>query len=326
MNVESLFDRLCSIEHLFASWKKFRRGKRLKPDVMAFERHLERNLFSLRDELLTGVYRHGPYQSFTIHDPKLRRISKATVRDRVVHQVVADTIEPAFDRRFIEESYSCRLGKGTHAAVTKLQSFLVRTSGGGRWTVYAMKCDVAQFFASVDHRALLDLLERRIADQHVLRLLECIIRSFSTMPGKGLPLGNLTSQLFANVYLHELDWFVKHEICVRWYLRYCDDFVFVGRSRARLFALIPAIAMFLADRLQLRLHPRKVIVRSWAQGIDFLGYVLLPRATVLRTRTKRRMLHRLTMKNASSYFGLCGHAATYQLQRIMQTKIGTERS
>ncbi|MBI4434819.1 group II intron reverse transcriptase domain-containing protein [Candidatus Uhrbacteria bacterium] len=283
---------------------------------MAFERYLERNLFDLRDVLQTGSYRHGSYHAFTVHDPKARSIHKATVRDRVVHQAVVSAIEPLFDRRFIDDSYSCRLGKGTHAAVVRLRRSLCAVSRNGTRTVHVLQCDVQKFFASVDHDMLRSLLRRRITDARVLALLDTIIDSAS-----GLPLGNLTSQLFANVYLHELDRFVKHELRERWYLRYCDDFTIVHPDRAHLVGLVSAIEAFLHDVLRLRLHPRKVTVRTWGQGIDFLGYVLLPRVTVLRTKTKHRMFHQLHRGNASSYFGLCHHAATFEVQQIMRTQL-----
>ncbi|MDP3771719.1 MAG: reverse transcriptase/maturase family protein [bacterium] len=284
---------------------------------MAFERHLERNLFDLQDVLLAGSYRHGPYRAFTVHDPKVRAIHKATVRDRVVHQAVVSAIEPLFERRFIDDSYSCRVGKGTHAAVARLRQFLYAASRNGARTVHVLQCDVRKFFASVDHDVLRVLLHRVVLDVRVLALLDTIIDSAS-----GLPLGNLTSQLFANVYLHELDRFVKHGLRERWYLRYCDDFTIVHAERTHLVRLISKIETFLHDALRLRLHPRKVTVRTWGQGIDFLGYVLLPQATVVRTTTKRRMLRALSPENAASYFGICAHAATHRLQQVMRTKIG----
>ncbi|MFH1098654.1 MAG: reverse transcriptase/maturase family protein [Candidatus Uhrbacteria bacterium] len=317
-----LFDQLCSTEHLFTAWELFRRGKRSKSDVLVFERDLERNLFTLQEDLRSGAYRHRPYHAFTVHDPKARSIHKATVRDRVVHQAVVSVIEPIFERRFIDDSYSCRLGRGTHAAVVRLRTFLGRASAGDRRTISVLQCDIQQFFASVDHRVLLGLLCQRVRDVRMRALLERVVWSFSTVPGKGIPLGNLTSQLFANVYLHELDRFVKHGLRERWYLRYCDDFAIVHPDRTHLLASVPAIESFLRDALRLRLHPRKVTVRTWTMGVDFLGYVLLPQATVVRTTTKHRMLRALSPGNATSYFGICAHATTYRLQQVMRTKIG----
>jgi len=285
---------------------------------MAFERHLERNLFDIQDDLWMGSYRHGPYRAFTVHDPKARSIHKATVRDRIVHQATVSAIEPCFERRFIHDSYSCRVGKGTHAAVVRLRRFLYAASRNGARTVHVLQCDVQKFFASVDHDVLRILLRRAVADARVLDLLDTIIDSAS-----GLPLGNLTSQLFANVYLNELDRFVKHELRERWYLRYCDDFAIVHPSRAHLSALVSTLEQFLERRLLLHLHPQKVTVRTWTQGIDFLGYVLLPRATVIRTSTMHRMLHRITAQNAPSYFGVCAHATTHWLRQIMRTALGS---
>lgn len=319
---DGLFDQLCSTEHLFAAWELFRRGKRSKPDVTMFERNLERNLFTLQNDLRSGAYQHRPYHAFTVHDPKARSIHKATVRDRVVHQAVVSAIEPIFERRFINDSYSCRLGKGTHAAVARLRRFLWSASGGGRRTVHVLQCDIRKFFASVDHEVLLALLCPRVDDERMRALLEHIVRSFSTVAGKGIPLGNLTSQLFANVYLHELDRFMKHELRERWYLRYCDDFAIVHPDRTHSRVLVPVIETFIRDTLRLHLHPRKVTVRTWTMGIDFLGYVLLPQATVVRTTTKHRMLRALSSGNAASYFGICTHASTYRLQQVMRTKIG----
>ncbi len=284
---------------------------------MAYERRLENNLFELRDDLLGESYRHGFYDPFTVHDPKERRIHKATVKDRVVHQAVVNVIEPMFERRFIFDSFSCRIGKGTHAAVDRTRTFLRQASNNNTRTVYALKCDIRKFFASVDHAILFSLLARRIGDTGILRLLAHIIKSFSVSQGKGIPLGNITSQLFANVYLHELDWFVKHALREQCYIRYCDDFIFVHPSRQHLLALISRIEEFLSRHLSLHLHPDKVIVRSWTQGIDFLGYVILPHCTILRTKTKLRMLQRINSSNLSSYLGLCSHAASYHLQKIL---------
>ena len=288
---------------------------------MAYERRLEDNLFALRDELQSGEYRHGAYHPFTIHDPKERSISKATVKDRIVHQALVNIIEPLFDRRFIYDSYSCRVGKGTHAAVRRLQTFLRRMSMNNTRTVYALKCDARKFFASVDHNILFSLLFRRIIDDRTIDLLKNIIDSFSTSVEKGIPLGNLTSQLFANIYLNELDHYVKMHLREKYYLRYCDDFIILGLDRSRLKELINNIDAFLNERLSLALHPQKVSIRSWSQGIDFLGYVLLPDCTVVRTKTAYRILSRVMEKNLTSYLGVCSHADAYEMEQVVITKV-----
>lgn len=284
---------------------------------MEFELYLEDNLFRLREELLSGCYHHGAYRSFTVFDPKKRSIHKAAVRDRVVHQAIVNIIEPLFERRFIHDSYSCRVGKGTHAAVRRLRQFLLRASRNDTRTVYVLKCDIRKFVASVDHRILGSLLRKCVIDERDIGLIEEIIGSFATTPGKGLPLGNLTSQLFANVYLHELDWFVKYGIRTKHYLRYCDDFIIVDDSCRNLEKLVGLVSDFLHHRLELELHPNKILIRSWLQGIDFLGYVTLPHCTVLCIKTARRIVHRASPTNLSSYFGLCKHAAAFDLKRLL---------
>ncbi|MFY9484284.1 MAG: reverse transcriptase/maturase family protein [Patescibacteria group bacterium] len=315
-------NNIISLENIFGGWKKFSRGKHRNADVMVFERNLEENLLSLREDLASGYYRHGPYQPFTIHDPKKRRIHKAAVRDRVVHQAVVNIIEPAFEHRFLFDSFSCRIDKGTHAAVWRLRRFLRQASGNHTKTIYAIKCDVRKFFDSVDHEILSKLISRCIDDPRIMQLIKEIIASFSTSDRKGIPLGNVTSQLFANTYLHELDHFVKFTLRERYYVRYCDDFVIVHSSREYLLALVARIERFLDTQLSLQLHSDKVSVRTWNQGIDFLGYVVLPHCIVLRPKTRERMLQRVSTANISSYLGLCSHAASYNIQQILKNKVG----
>jgi retron-type reverse transcriptase len=317
------YEKICSLENLFFAWTKFRKGKRSRLDVMGYERHLEDNLFALREELLAGTYQHQSHQPFTIYDPKRRQIHKASVKDRVVHQAIVSVIEPLFDPRFIHDSYSCRIGKGTHAAVDRLGSFLRQASHNNTRTIYALKCDVRKFFASVDHRVLLGLLSRRISDQRTIELLERIIGSFSSAHGRGIPLGNLTSQLFANIYLHELDLFMKQSLWEKHYVRYCDDFVTLSTSKKHLRAVAQMVSEFLGSRLRLELHPRKIFLRTWSQGIDFLGYVLLPLATILRTKTTKRMLKKANQGNANSYLGVCRHADAFELEHVVLTKVLT---
>lgn len=214
------------------------------------------------------------------------------------------------------------MGKGTHAATRRLRSFLHAASENHTRTVYAAKCDVRKFFASVNHEILLRLLTQRVRNPRIVKLLTHVIQSFSVTPGTGIPLGNLTSQLFANVYLHELDWYVKHQLRVRHYVRYCDDFAMLAPSRHSAFELVQKADALLRSHLKAELHPNKVHVRTWTQGIDFLGYVLLPQATILPPSTARRVMERTTKDNASSYFGLCTHANAFELECAVRNKLG----
>ena len=288
-----------------------------------YERYLEQNIFELHEELMTGNYAHGRYEPFTIHDPKQRLIHKATVNDRLLHQAIVSAIEPNFERQFIYDSYSCRIGKGSHAGVKRLQTFLRRASKNNTQTVYALKCDIKQFFASMDHAILRQLLGNQVQDLQVMQLLDQVINSLSGDLGKGIPLGNITSQLFANVYLHELDWYIKHVLKEKHYLRYCDDFIIISNSREYLEELVHPMAQFLEQRLKLALHPDKVTIRTWSQGIDFLGYVTKPYCTVLRNKTKDRMLDKANQANITSYLGLCSHADAHELENVLKLKTWT---
>ena len=274
--------------------------------------------------LSSGLYEHKSYQRFTIHDPKQRKIHKATVADRIVHQALVTAIEPLFERRFIYDSYSCRPNKGAHAGVLRLKTFLASTSSNDTKRVYVLKCDVRKYFASIDHEILLSLVARRVQDDATLELIRTIILSHGAETGKGIPLGNISSQLFANIYLHELDWFMKQTLGVKQYIRYCDDFVIVSQDRAYLESLIAVICNFLKTELQLDLHPSKVSIRSWRQGVDFLGYVLLPHATVVRKKKKKRIHSRVNAENYSSYLGVCSHANAYRLSQTIRNVVWTD--
>lgn len=310
-----MFERIISLENLLSAWREFKRGKAQKQDVQEFELELEESLFEINRSLSERAYRPEPYVSFFVTDPKLRHIHKAGVRDRVVHQAIFRILYPLFDKTFIHDSYSCRVGKGTHRGVRQLKRYLAKATANYRRPAYALKCDIKKFFDSIDHGILLSLVRTQVNDKDVLWLLDKIVASFP----HGLPLGNVTSQLFANVYLNELDQWAKRELKAKYYLRYCDDFLLLHRDRAYLESLVPQIAGFLADRLKLELHPKKVSIQKVSQGVDFLGYVVLPHAVVLRTRTKRRMLRRLAVDKSDSvkqsYLGLLSHANTFKLRK-----------
>ena len=312
------FTTISSEKALWRAWKKFSAGKKSRIDVSEYQKHIAENIRALSRDLKMGNYVHGNYQPFTICDPKTRRIHKAMVRDRLVHQAIVSAIEPLFEKRFIYDSYSCRAGKGTHAGVARLMLFLRQASHNNTQKVYVLKCDVRQFFASIDHDILMRLIESKIDDEQALELLRTIILSHGAEIGKGIPLGNVTSQLFANIYLHELDWFMKQTLGIRHYLRYCDDFVIVSTDKEYLESLIEPTRTFLKNSLKLQLHPHKVSIRAWHQGIDFLGYVLLPYATTIRTKTKQRMLLRVNENNLSSYLGICSHANGYRLSQVVR--------
>jgi len=225
-----LFNIIVSLENLFSAWDVFKKGKQTRPDVQRFEWHLEENIFKLHRELKNKTYRHGPYTGFYIKDPKQRHIHKATVRDRILHHAVFSVINPMFEPTFISSSFSCRVGYGTHRGVEVLEKMVRKITRNGTRPCYVLKCDIKKFFDTVDHAILFSLLRKRITDENALWLLKEIIESFCSRYStlfecKGLPIGNLTSQLFANIYMNEFDQFVKHELRVKYYVRYTDDFV-----------------------------------------------------------------------------------------------------
>lgn len=280
------------MENLFLAWREFCHGKRNKEDVQKFEFNLEDNLFQLHLDLKNKNYQHSHYTAFNVSDPKLRRIHKACVRDRVLHHAIFRILYPIFDKGFIFDSYSCRIEKGTHRAVLRLESFCRKLSKNNHRKIYALKLDIRKFFDSVDQGILLKLIKNKIDDENTIWLIEEIIKSFPS----GLPLGNVTSQLFANIYLNELDQFIKHTLKEKYYLRYCDDFLILSDDKEYLADLVFKINDFLGEKLKLTLHPDKIILRKYRQGIDFLGYVVLPHHRVLRTKTKKRIFKKLRNK------------------------------
>lgn len=308
------FYDVISIENLFCAWKKFRKGKRSKTDVALFELNLEDNIFKLHEDLISGKWRPDSYIAFYIQDPKLRRIHKASVRDRVLYQAVYQFLYPIFDSSFIYDSYSSRDGKGIHRGVKRFAEFALKATANYTHNAFVLKCDIRKFFDSIDHTILLALIKKKCLDERLFELIEKIINSFERISDKGLPLGNVTSQIFANIYLNELDQFAKHILKARYYIRYCDDFIIIDRSKERLIEYIAKLSNFLKDKLSLELHPNKISIRKISQGIDFLGYVSLPHYCVLRTKTKRRMLKRISDNNLQSYLGMLSHCKSFKLK------------
>lgn len=288
------FEILCSWSNLFGAWHRAARGKRGQPNVAAFEHRLEENLLELQQELLTSTYRPGPYQSFHIHEPKRRLISAAPFRDRVVHHALCQVIEPAFERSFIADSYANRVGRGTHRALNRLQGFARRFP-------FALQCDLRQFFPSLDHEILFEILARKVTDPGVLALIRLILASgqgvlseeydmvwfagddlFAPLRPRGLLIGNLTSQFWANCYLNPFDHFVKRELCCSAYVRYVDDFVLFAYDKRTLWKWKRLVAERLA-KLRLTIHPHAQ-PHPVREGIPFLGFVIYPN----RRRLKRR--------------------------------------
>ncbi len=276
-----LFEQVASFANLHAAAREALRGKRQREPGASFSMNMEAELVDLRIELLQGTYQPGRYRYFEIYKPKRRTVAAAPFRDRVLHHAVVRVIQPLFEPRFIEDSFACRPGKGTHAAMR-------RAAGFARRYHFALKCDVEKYFPSIDHGVLQGLVARVIGDHRLLRLIGRILDSHHDgarqewpeggglfdfhVRKRGLPIGNLTSQFLANVYLNPLDHFVKHELRVKGYVRYMDDFLLFGDDRRELTRSGARVRSKLAE-LQLRMHPDKYRLVPTACGVDFVGFV-----------------------------------------------------
>lgn len=280
------------------------------------------NLIDLHWDLSNKKYRHSMYEAFKIADPKPRDIHKASVRDRLLHHAIYRKLYTYFDTQFIHDSYSCRLNKGTHKALKQFKNYSNKVSKNNTKTVWILKCDVRKFFASIDQEILLSILQKHIHDIDILNLLKTIIESFeSTAEGKGLPLGNLTSQLLVNIYMNEFDQYMKRTLKTKYYIRYADDFVIMLRDKKYLEDMLIEIEKFLGEKLKLQLHPDKVFIKTLYSGMDFLGWVHFPKNKILRTVTKKRMFKKLQNdpkeEVVQSYLGLLSHGDTCGLKEII---------
>lgn len=304
----NLWPEITSFENLYEAFLRARRGKRTRPDVADFEFNLEPNLLLLQRELLDGTYRPAGYRNFVVYEPVRRKISAAPFRDRVVHHALCRVIEPIFERVFIPDSYACRLGKGTHRALKRCREYIERYP-------YVLKSDISNFFPSVDHEILFGFFTKRIRCRETLRLIQLILASGAGVLAdeyrmtwfpeddlliplarpRSLPIGNLTSQFWANAYLHELDVFVTRTLLWPAYIRYVDDFLLFGERKSDLHEARAQIEEFL-PRLRLTLHPNKTRVFPARAGVDFLGFVNFPeyrrvrRSNLVRARCRFRLL------------------------------------
>jgi len=326
-----LFERIVDFGNLHTAYLMARRGKRYAADALCFGANLEEELLALQAALRQGTYRTGRYNVFMVYEPKARQIAALPFRDRVAHHALCSVIEPIWEARFIRDSYACRVGKGTHAGANRLTHFLRQAARRWPTGVYVLKMDVESYFPSINHAVLLGLLRKRIACAPTMALLTEIIGGWPVGGGEtGLPIGNLTSQLFANVYLHELDLFVKQQLRAEMYVRYMDDMVIVAGDKLALQAMRAQIARFLEDQLALGLNTKTQVFPA-AQGVSFLGYRirathrLLGRGSIRRMRCRLRAFRVRQQRgepvwrdldaSVQSWLGHAKHANTYRLRR-----------
>jgi len=335
---KNLFERVYEFSNLYDAFLKARKNKRYREDVLCFSSNLESNLTKILKDIKDGTYRPGKYHRFNVYEPKKRRIHSLPFRDRIVQHALNNVIEPVFEKIFIYDSYACRKDKGTHRGVLRLTHFLrsieERIGNKGKGRAYCFKGDITSYFPSVNQDILRREIADKIKDRRLLALIDTIIFSHYTpnRPGYGLPVGNLTSQLFANVYLNKLDYFVKHELKAHYYIRYVDDFVILDEDKKKLAFFKERITKFLKKELELKLN-RKSSIFPVKQGIDFLGYRIFRTHRLLRKSSIKRMKRRIKLAKENpekipdlrhsiiSWLGHCRYANTFNLVRKIMNEI-----
>lgn len=291
-----LYDKITTFDNLWQASRNARKGKRNKIDVLEFEYNLEENLFRIQEELITETYEFGNYIHFTITEPKKREISAASYRDRVVHHAICNIIEPILDKAMIYHSYACRINKGMHKAQDIAQRYI-------RSQKWVLKLDIRKYFFTVDHQILMTAIRKKISDKKVLKIIEKVLATYQSPDNyyfpfdgdnsanrkrrRGLPIGNLTSQLFANYYLTAMDRFIKDELKVKPYLRYMDDCLCFGNSKQEMLAYRYSIQKYL-EKLRLKIHPEKTQIFPAKNGVKFLGFTIYPSFRRIRRENLKR--------------------------------------
>ncbi|MBI2630391.1 helix-turn-helix domain-containing protein [Candidatus Pacearchaeota archaeon] len=267
---ENLYEKLWDINNLFLAFNNAKKGKTKRRYVKRFQRNINENLFKLQQELITKNYNHCELKTFILRDPKTRKISKSAFRDRVVHHALCNIIVPIFEKSFIYDSHANQIGKGTLKALQRFDEFKRKVSRNNTRECFVLKADIKHYFEEIDHQILIEIIRRKIKDEKVIWLIEKILSVNNKT--KGMPLGNLTSQFFANLYLNELDVFVKNKLRAKFYIRYVDDFVILHENKEQLEEWKISINTFLKEKLKIELHPSKSHVLKLSSGINFLGF------------------------------------------------------
>lgn len=293
----NVFPKVAGFGPLYKGYREARKGKRDHNEVLRFSKDLESNILDISRDLKTGEYEPKGFKEFEIFDPKHRVIEAPYFRDRVVHRSLYLSLEPIFENTFIYDSFACREGKGTHKGVDRAHYFLRKPENS-----YYLKCDIRSYFGSVDHEILKEKIRRRIKDPELLDLVDSLLDSYSSEvgEGKGLPIGTLYSQLFANIYLNSFDHFVKQKLQADYYTRYMDDFVLFSGSKDRLHGLEESMRGYLNNKLELKLPESKTCIEPVSKGLTFLGYRMFPSHREIRPRNKKKFKRKLSEFKSSS--------------------------
>lgn len=281
-----LWAKIIEFENLYQAFQEARRGKRYRWEVMRFASNLEENLINLQNHLIWKTWEPGTHREFTVYEPKMRMIQAPPFQDRVMHHALVRIVDPLFERKFIEDSFACRVNKGTQRAVFRAQNFLRIAKRLWGDDVYVLKADISKYFASIRHDVLMGEVERTISDKDVLWLWRRIISGYGHDAGVGLPVGALTSQLSANIMLNRLDHVAKDTMGIRFYVRYMDDFVAVLQDKAAAKKAMRELGEAV-NGLALSLNP-KTAIHPWQRGIDFCGYRIWPTHILPRKRNIKR--------------------------------------
>lgn len=291
----NIYEKICCYDNLFLAYKKSRKRKTQKKYVIEFEKNLNENLSALEYELRAQTYKPKPLETFVVNDPKTRRISKSDFRDRIVHHAICNIITPIFETEFIYDNYANRIGKGTTKAIERFEKFQKKATKNNTQKAYALKADVKHYFENIKHKILIDIIGKKIRDSKCMRLITIILKNHqTTILGKGMPLGNLTSQFFANVYLNELDQYIKRKLRIKYYIRYVDDIIILENDKIRLENYKRLINQFLKYNLDIELHPEKTGVRQINRGIKFLGMRIYPNHRLLAKKNIRKFFRKIS--------------------------------
>lgn len=287
--VGNLMPQIVDVDNLMLAFCKARRGKQHKREVVEYAQNIGENLLSLRERLIEGSLMLGNYHYFEIFDPKKRMICAAPFEERIVHHAIMNVCKERFERHLIFDTYATREGKGVYAAIDRARAAMLKYP-------YVAKLDVRKYFDSINHQILKTKLSRLFKDYELLRLLHSIIDSYHTTPASGIPIGNLTSQYFANYYLSDLDHYVKEELRVPAYVRYMDDMLLFADSRAELKVNVEKVKEYLETQLCLNLKPPQI--SNVNRGISFLGYTLSPHRIALNRRSRLRFVKKFRAYNS----------------------------
>lgn len=348
-----LEDCCIKADELFQAYFDCRSNKRQTANAMAFEVDYESKLIQLLEDINTGNYYPGKSIAFIVNKPVKREIFAADFRDRIVHHLIINKLNPLFEKDFIRDSFACRVGKGTHHGIKRVDTFIKQCSRNYSEDCFVLKLDIQAFFMNINRKLLFEKIHSYILDKYhhpdqkiVLDLCRkiifyspvdnCIIKGlksdweglpkskslFYTPKDCGLPIGNLTSQVFANFYLNSFDHFIKHDLKVRYYGRYVDDFVIIHNDRDYLKSIIPEIKRFLIDELFLTLHPDKIYLQHYSKGVKYLGAVIMPNRIYIANRTKGNFYNSIIRHNQVAESHKPDRAELQQIQCSINSYLG----